>query len=141
MSVAFGLGDYPIAEKRPDSVRARSGKPLADITLDAVVAGDVDMGDLSIHPDVLLRQAEIARAAGRSTLAQNFERAADLVDVPQAMVMQAYEILRPGRARSKGEILEMAETLRMTYGAERIADFMVEAAEVYEARGLFRFRY
>ena len=37
------------------------------------------MGDLAIHPEALLRQAEIARAAGRPTLAQNFERAADLV--------------------------------------------------------------
>ena len=141
MSGAFDLGDYPIAEKRPDTVRARSGKALADITLAAVVAGEVDMADLAIHPDTLLRQAEIARAAGRPTLAQNFERAADLVGVPQELVMQAYEILRPGRARSKGEILEVAATLRATYGATRIADFMVEAAEVYEARGLFRFRY
>ncbi len=141
MSAPFTLSDYPIAEKRPDTVRARSGKALEDITLDAVVAGEVDMADLAIHPETLLRQAEIARAAGRPTLAQNFERAADLVGVPQDLVMQAYEILRPGRARSKAEILAVAETLRTAYGAARIADFMAEAAEVYDKRGLFRFRY
>lgn len=139
--MTFTLNDYPIAEMRPDSVRARSGKPLPDITLDAVVAGDITMADLAIHPDTLLRQAEIARAAGRPTLAQNFERAAELVDVPQDLVMQAYEILRPGRARSKDDILTLATTLRTTYAATRIADFMAEAAEVYDKRGLFRFRY
>lgn len=141
MSDAFTLDDYPIAEKRPETVLARSGKALADITLDAVVTGEVDMGDLAIHPDTLLRQAEIARAAGRPTLAQNFERAAELVGVPQDLVMRAYEILRPGRADSKAEILGIAATLRETYGAMLIADFMSEAAEVYDKRGLFRFRF
>lgn len=135
------LDDYPLAEQRPELVRARSGKPLDDITLAAVVAGEVGMDDLAIHPETLLRQADIARAAGRPTLAQNFERAADLVAVPQDLVMAAYEILRPGRARSKGEILALAEKLREGYGAARIADFMAEAAEVYEKRGLFRFRF
>jgi propanediol dehydratase small subunit len=138
---AFTLADYPIVEQRPETIRARSGKALQDITLDAVVAGAVDMADLAIHPETLLRQAEIARAAGRPTLAQNLERAADLVAVPADLVMAAYEILRPGRAQSKADILKLAATLRETYGATRIADFMAEAAEVYERRGLFRFRF
>ena len=63
------------------------------------------------------------------------------MEVPQDLLMAAYEILRPGRARSKDEILSLAATLRETYGATRIADFMTEAAEVYEKRGLFRFRF
>jgi len=141
MTRPYDLTDYPIAEKRPESVRAKSGKPLHDITMAAVVAGEVSMADLAIHPEALLRQAEIARAAGRPTLAQNFERAADLVEVPQDMVMRVYEILRPGRAKEKAEILTVAATLRATYRADRIAAFMEEAAEVYEKRGLFRFRY
>lgn len=141
MTRPYDLSDYPIAEKRPELVCANSGKPLAEITLAAVVAGEVDMGDLAIHPEALLRQAEIARAAGRPTLAQNFERAADLVGVPQEVVMRAYEILRPGRAAAKSEILDVAAMLRTHYGAERIAAFMEEAAEVYEQRSLFRFRY
>ena len=137
----FTLADYPIVENRPDTLRARSGKPLHDITLDAVVAGQVDMADLSIHPDTLIRQAEIARAAGRPTLAQNFERAAELVNVPQDVVMQAYEILRPGRVRSKADILTLAATLRDRHNAPLIAAFMTEAAEVYDQRGQFRYRY
>lgn len=133
--------DYPISEKRPDLVRARSGKPLEAITLDVVVSGTVTMADLAIHGDALRVQAEIARAADRPTLAANFERAADLVAVPQEVIMRAYELLRPGRSSAKDEILAMAETLRRDYGAARIADFMVEAAAVYEQRGLFKARY
>lgn len=135
------ITDYPLGETRPDEIRALSGKPLSEITLEAVLAGEVGMEDLAIHPDTLRRQADIARAAGRPTLAQNFERAADLVTVPQEVVMRAYELLRPGRAKSAAEIRAMAELLRETYGAARIADFLTEAAEVYEKRGLFRFRY
>jgi propanediol dehydratase small subunit len=133
--------DYPIAEKRPGLVRAQSGKPLAAITLEAVVAGTVTMEDLAIHADALRQQGEIARAAGRPTLAANFERAADLVVVPQDLVMQAYELLRPGRSSSKDDLLAMAETLRRDYGAAGIAAFMEEAAAVYEQRGLFKPRY
>jgi propanediol dehydratase small subunit len=141
MSTGFNRDDYPIAEKRPETVRARSGKSFEDITLEAVVAGRVSMADLAIHSETLLRQAEIARAAGRPTLAENFERAADLVEVPQDLVMRAYEILRPGRATSAAEILAIAALLRNAYKAHRIATFLEEAAEVYDKRGLFRFRY
>ena len=139
--IPFGVADYPLAENRPESIRARSGRPLKDITLDAVVDGSIGMADLAIHAETLLRQAEIARAAGRPTLAQNFERAADLVEVPQDLVMRAYEILRPGRAQSAAEIRAVAATLRTLHGADRIAAFLEEAADVYEKRGLFRFRY
>jgi propanediol dehydratase small subunit len=141
MTMAFSREDYPIAEKRPESIRARSGKPLRDITLEAVLSGRIGMADLAIHPETLLRQAQIARAAGRPTLAQNFERAADLVEVPQDLLMRAYELLRPGRARSGAEIREIAAVLRRDHGALRIAAFLEEAATVYEQRGLFRFRY
>jgi len=135
------LADYPLAEKRPDLVCSRSGKPMAAITLDAVLRGEVTMDDLRIDPAALRRQAEIARAAGRPTLAQNFERAADLVAVPQDVVMKAYDLLRPGRAKSRSEIMAMAQELRATYGAATIAAFLEEAADVYDRRGLFRFRF
>jgi propanediol dehydratase small subunit len=133
--------DYPLAEKRPELVRAKSGKPLEAITLEAVVAGEVGMQDLAIDAEALRRQAEIARAVGRPTLAQNFERAADLVAVPEDEIMQAYELLRPGRAKAKDEILAMAERLETRYGAALIAAFLREAAEVYAQRGLFRMRF
>ena len=133
--------DYPLAETRPDSISGARGKKLSAITLDAVIAGDVAMEDLRITPAALKAQAEISRDAGRTTLALNYERAAELVNVPQDFVMQVYELLRPGRAKSKQQLLDAATTLRSTYGASRIAHFIEEAAETYEDRGLFTYRF
>jgi propanediol dehydratase small subunit len=133
--------DYPLAEKRPDLVEGRRGKRLDDITLETLVAGEVTLDDLRITPVALRLQAEIARAAGRPTLAANFERAAELTDVPQDFIMQVYELLRPGRAKTKAALVEAARTLRETHGAEQMARFVEEAADVYERRGLFTYRF
>lgn len=133
--------DYPLAETQPDAVAGPRGKTFSDVTLEAVLAGDVTMEDLCITPSALNAQAEIARDAGRPTLARNFERAAELVNVPQEIIMQVYELLRPGRARTNQELLEGARLLRERYDAPLMADFVEEAAEVYEARGLFTFRF
>ena len=135
------LADYPLAETRPERVRALSGKPMAAITLDAVLAGEVGMDDLRIDADALRQQAAIARAAGRPTLARNLERGADLVAVPQDVIMRVYDLLRPGRARSKDELYAAARALREDHGAATVAAFVEEAAEVYERRGLFTFRF
>jgi propanediol dehydratase small subunit len=133
--------DYPLAEKRPDLVRTRSGKALDDLTLDALEADGVALEDLRITPEALRQQAEIARAAGRPTLARNFERAAELVDVPQDVILRIYELLRPGRAKCKADLLDAAQVLRTTYKAEQMAAFIEEAATVYERRGLFSKRF
>ncbi len=133
--------DYPLAETQPDKVIGQRGKALADITLDAVLAGDVTMEDLRITPHALKAQADIARAVDRPTLGLNFERAAELVDVPQDIIMQTYELLRPGRAKSRQQLLDQARLMRDGYGAERIARFIEEAAETYEQRGLFTYRF
>jgi len=61
--------------------------------------------------------------------------------VPQTVIMQTYELLRPGRAKDRQTLLDAAERLRRDHGAERMAAFVEEAAEVYERRGLFTFRY
>jgi propanediol dehydratase small subunit len=137
----LGVFDYPLAEKRPELVEGGRGKRLDDITLDNLVAGEVAMDDLRITPAALRMQAEIAGAAGRPMLAENFERAAEMVDVPQDFLMQVYELLRPGRAKDKTPLLAAAARLRRDFGAERIARFVEEAATVYERRGLFTYRY
>ena len=141
MSKKLTTGDYPLAEKRPDLVRTRRGKKLDELTLDALEAGDVALEDLRITPEALRQQAEISLAAGRPTLARNFERAAELVDVPQDVILNIYELLRPGRAKGKSDLLEAAKLLRETYKAERMAAFIEEAAQVYERRGLFSKRF
>jgi len=135
------IADYPLAETRPDQVKGKRGKVLAEITLDAVISGAVIMEDLRITPHALQNQAEIARAARRPTLAENFERGAELVEVPQDIIMAIYELLRPGRANSKQPLLDAARNMRETYKAERIASFIEEAASTYEERGLFSRRF
>ncbi|HEY7765263.1 MAG TPA: diol dehydratase small subunit, partial [Aestuariivirgaceae bacterium] len=91
------VDDYPLSEKRPELVCGQRGKKLSDVTLGALMQGDVEMQDLRITRDALLMQAQIAKAANRSTLAQNFDRAAELVQIPQDFLMHVYELLRPGR--------------------------------------------
>ncbi|MBL8708430.1 MAG: propanediol dehydratase small subunit PduE [Rhodospirillaceae bacterium] len=137
----LGIADYPLAEKRPELVTTAGGKPLSALTLEAVEAGEVTLADLRITPQALKDQAAIAASAGRPTLARNFERAAELVDVPQDFLLKVYELLRPGRARDKAELLAAARELRETHDAEKMAAFVEEAAAVYERRGLFTFRY
>ena len=137
----LGTEDYPLAEKRAELVRGKRGKGLDEITLPAVLEGTVTLDDLGITTGALMQQAQIARAAGRPTLAQNFERSAELVGVPQEAIMRIYELLRPGRAQSKAELMAAAQDLRVTYGAEKMPAFIEEAADVYEKRGLFKARY
>ena len=122
--------DYPLAETQADAVVGPRGKRLSDITLDAVLDGSITMED-----------QRLGRDAGRSTLAQNFERASELVNVPQDVIMQIYELLRPGRARTKQQLQDAAAMLRTQYGAMSIAAFVEEAAATYEQRGLFTFRF
>jgi propanediol dehydratase small subunit len=141
MSDELSTEDYPLAEKRPDLVRTAGGKTLDQLTVAAVVSGDVQLNDLAITPGALRQQAAIARAAGRKTLAANFERAAEMVDLPQELILSVYEKLRPGRAKDQAELIALAAALRRDHGAEKLASFVEEAAGVYERRGLFSLRF
>jgi propanediol dehydratase small subunit len=132
---------YPVGEKRTDTVRSRSGRPLVDISLQNILSGELNIDDIGISADGLRTQAEIARLAGRETLARNFERAAELVTVPDGLLIEVYELLRPGRAKDAQIMRDMARRLRRDFDAERIADLIEEAAEVYERRDLFRKRF
>ena len=133
--------DYPIAEKRPDLVKGLRGKSLDDISLEAVKSGGAQMEDLRITPEALRQQAVISRDSGRSALAQNFDRAAEMASIPQDVIMQYYELLRPGRVRDKQVLLDAAQRLRDEFSAPVMAGFIEEAAEVYDRRGLLKFRY
>lgn len=132
---------YPISEKAPEAAVSASGMPLDRLTLDAVVSGEISAADIRISADVLRLQAGIARAAGRDRLAQNFERAAELVDVPQEIILATYEMMRPGRIAEPHLLSEHAEMLRRDYGATNIAALIDEAVEVYQRRDLFHRRY
>jgi len=133
-----GVRDFPLAETASDRVRGPRGRKLDELTPDAVAEGAVTIQDLRITPEALRAQASIARDAGRGSLAENFERAAELVGVPQDLIMATYDMLRPGRARSFQALADQAAMFRRVYGADRIAAFLESAAEHYRRRGLLK---
>jgi propanediol dehydratase small subunit len=126
--------DYPLGSRRPDLVSTPGGLPLAEVTLDALRAGRVGAGEIRATPATLRMQAEVALAAGRVQLAENFERAAELAAVPDDFLLAVYTALRPGRATS-AQLEEWAVRLE-GYGATATAAFVREAAAAYEDRGL-----
>jgi propanediol dehydratase small subunit len=131
------MPDYPLIEHAADSLQAASGRPLAEVTLEAATAGELQIGDLQIDAATLRAQARIAHDSGFRQLATNLVRAAELTAVPNAELLRMYELLRPRRA-TYAELLELADLLEGQYGAAENAWLVREAAEVYQARGLLR---
>ena len=132
---------YPIGEKRPDRVRTCNGRPLRDLTLGNLLAGHVAASDFGITAEGLRLQAAVAERAGRPKLAQNLRRGAELVEIPDNVVLDVYELLRPGRAQSAEDLRVAANQLRETYGAKETASLLEQAALVYERRGIFQRRF
>src|SRR6187401_2437422 len=106
---------YPVGEKHPDHVRTRNGHPLRDLTLDNLLTGNVAASDFRITAEGLRLQAEVAEKAGRSNLAQNLRRGAELVEIPDTVLLEFYELLRPGRAQNADKLRAAANQLRDTY--------------------------
>ncbi len=126
--------DYPLGARRPELVTTTAGTPLAEVTLEAARAGRLVAGELRATPDTLRRQAEVARAAGRTQLAENLERAAELAGLPDDELLAVYTALRPGRSTA-ADLQAWADRLDGA-GASRTAAFVREAAEAYAARAL-----
>ena len=126
--------DYPLGVRRPDLVTTPAGTPLLEVTLETARAGSLTAAEMRATPETLRRQADVARAAGRSQLAENLERAAELAAVPDDELLEIYTALRPGRSTA-GELESWARKLE-TLGAERTAAFVREAAAVYAERQL-----
>jgi propanediol dehydratase small subunit len=133
--VAFDpIRDYPLGARRPDLVTTPAGVPLDGVTLDAVRDGTVSGGEIRATPQTLRLQAEVAAAAGRTQLAENLERAAELAAVPDDVLLEIYTALRPRRATAE-ELAEWASRLD-GLDAPRTAAFVREAASAYAKRGL-----
>ena len=136
MSAPDPLLDYPLGERRPELVTTPAGTPLAEVTLEGLRTGRVSPDELRATPQTLLRQAAIARAAGRAQLAENLERAAELASLPDDEVLAVYTALRPRRATA-AELETIAQHLAEV-AAPRCAAFVREAAVVLAERGLLR---
>ena len=130
------LLDYPLGERRPELVTTPAGTPLAEVTLDGLRSGRVSTDELRATPETLLRQAAVARAAGRAQLAENLERSAELAGLPEDEVLSVYTALRPRRATA-AELEVIAQHLA-DVAAPRCAAFVREAAIAMAERGLLR---
>jgi propanediol dehydratase small subunit len=131
------MTDYPLKEHAAGSLHAFSGRPLSEITSEAVANDNVSADDLRIHADALRQQARIAQQAGYEALAKNLLRAAELTLVPNDEVLKIYEMLRPDRS-SWEDLNNLAAYLEENYQATENANFIREAADVYRERGLLR---
>lgn len=119
------------------SIASKTGVPLSELSLDRVAGGWGEMEDFSISQQALLHQAEIATAGGWRQLGENFRRAAELVNVPDEIILEIYEGLRPFRATA-AELGKLASQLRLQFHAPECAGWVEEAVEVYARRGLLK---
>lgn len=120
-----------------EDIRSKTGKTLKDITLENILKGNISSEDVTISKETLLKQGEVAESHGRPQLRKNFERASELIDVPDDLILKVYELLRPNRATKK-ELLTAATMLRSCYNAVECAKFIEDAVKVYEKRGILR---
>ena len=126
---------YPLGEHEKEKIASKTGKKLTDITLDEVMKNHVSADDIKISKDMLRAQGQVAKEAGNDPMEKNFERAAGLVDVPDDVILKMYDKLRPNRS-TKLELVLMAQELLEKYNAKNCARLVMEAAEVYEKRGI-----
>ncbi|MGO5313659.1 diol dehydratase small subunit [Bilifractor sp. LCP21S3_A7] len=126
---------YPLGEHERDRITSRTGKKLDELSLDEVRKGHVAPDDIKISAEMLRAQGEVADQAGNAPMKKNFERAAELTNVPDDVILRMYTKLRPNRA-TKTELARMAEELLEKYQAPNCAKLVLEAAEVYEKRGI-----
>lgn len=126
--------NYPLSEKMGDKIKSQSGMNFNDITLDKIINGQIKSEDIRISPETLEMQAQVAESVGRSAFASNLRRAAELIAVPDKRILEIYNSLRPYRS-TKEELYEIADELENKYNCKINANFVREAADVYEKRG------
>lgn len=126
---------YPFAEHEKENIASKTGMKFQDITLDEVLKNHIGPDDIKISKEILKAQGQVAREAGNEPMEKNFERAAELADVPDDVILKMYDKLRPNRS-TKLELVLMAQELLEKYNAKNCARLVMEAAEVYEKRGI-----
>ena len=126
--------DYPLGARRPELVRTPRGRALAEVTLDAVRTGELDASELRATAGTLRLQADVARASGRTQLAEGLERAAELAGLDDDELLAVYTALRPGRSTAE-ELERIAERLD-GQDAPLNAAFVREALAAYRERSL-----
>ena len=116
---------YPLAEHEKDNITSKTGKKFTDITLDEVMKDHVAPDDIKISKDILKAQGQVAMEADNAPMEKNFERAAELVDVPDDVILKMYDKLRPNRS-TKLELVMMAQELLEKYNAKNCARLVMK---------------
>ena len=129
------MSNYPLGRNEADTITSKTGKRLSQITLEEVKRGNVTSEDIKISSEMLRRQGPVASEADNPQMEANFERAAELVNVPDDVILKMYDKLRPNRS-TKTELVLMAKELLEKYKAPYCAKLVLEAAEIYEKRGI-----
>ena len=127
--------NYPLGEYEKDTITSKSGKKLKDITLQEVKNGNVTAEDIKISKETLMKQGQVCRENDNPIMAENMERASELVDVPDDVILKMYNKLRPNRSTYE-ELVLLAQELLEKYHAPRCAKMVLEAAEIYKKRGV-----
>jgi len=112
-----------------------SGRTLDELTIEAVLAGVLNVDDFRISGETLRRQADVAEAAGYRQLAKNMRRAAELTRLSNQEVLDIYDALRPGRA-TYVQLIGLADRLETELDAPLTASLIREATEVYLEKGI-----
>lgn len=129
------MSNYPLGKNEADTITSKTGKKLSQITLEEVKRGNVTADDIKISSEMLKRQGQVAKEADNPQMQANFDRAAELVNVPDDVILNMYNMLRPNRSTKKQLIL-LAQELLEKYQAPHCAKLVLEAAEIYEKRGI-----
>ncbi|NLY45118.1 MAG: diol dehydratase small subunit [Tissierella sp.] len=129
--------NYPLGEKVPERIKTPTGKLLSEITLDKVISGEIGSSDVRISPETLEMQAQVSESVNKDAFANNLRRASELIAVPDDRLLEIYNLLRPYRS-TKEELYDIARELEEKYNCTVNANFVREAADVYEARGRLR---
>jgi propanediol dehydratase small subunit len=131
------MGEKDTRHASREDIYTASGRRLDELTMEAILAGELTTEDLRISADTLRRQADAAEAAGYTQLAQNLRRAAELTGLSNDEVFDVYNTLRPGRTTHR-QLVALAERLESELGAPLTAALVREAAEVYLQRGIIQ---
>ncbi|WP_311734726.1 diol dehydratase small subunit [Clostridium chauvoei] len=127
---------YPLSEN-DFNIKSKSGKYLKDISIDEVIKGNITGEDIKVSKETLKIQGEIAKKERRDQLGENFERASELVEIPDDELLIIYNMLRPYRS-SENELLQKAKEIKVKFGAIRCSELIMDALKTYKKRGILR---
>ena len=128
--------NFPLSQNE-ERLKSITGKKVSELTFENAIKGRIDYNDFKISSETLEMQAVIAEGNGRIQLAKNLKRAAELVNLPNELILEIYNLLRPNSS-NKNRLLEIAKVLEEKYKANENAKFIREAVKIYELRGIFK---